>query len=166
MLFCSTIYKPFARSQSSFRTMKFCVIFSNKYEELVNLFWTYLKILGKAISIVLLVEPLGVHGASHLQDLEVSLQLLRDLRGFHVKPAISCWLTSLLLPKEITFISEAFKLIHYFWYITTKLTRRFNFKACLDSLYGGTASFFSKSGPITLFFITCGQQKNINTAKH
>lgn len=59
------------------------------------------------------------------------------------------------------------------WYSTSqhsfvKLTLRFNFKACLDSLYGGTASFFSKSGPIILFFITWGQQqsKNWNTAKN
>lgn len=53
-------------------------------------FLTDLKILGKAISVVLLVEPLGVHGASHLQDFEVSFQLLGDLWGFHIKPTISC----------------------------------------------------------------------------
>lgn len=48
-----------------------------------------------------------------------------------------------------------------------KLTLCFNFRACLDSLYGGTASFFSKSAPITLFFITWGQQnKSSNTANH
>lgn len=40
-----------------------------------------------------------------------------------------------------------------------RLTLCFNFRACLDSLYGGTESFFSKSGPITLFFITWGQHK-------
>ena len=47
--------------------------------------------------------------------------------------------------------------------LSTELTLFFSLTACLDSLYGGTASFFSNSGPITLFFITCGpQQKIIN----
>uniref|UniRef100_A0A3B3H5X4 Spermatogenesis associated 6 n=1 Tax=Oryzias latipes TaxID=8090 RepID=A0A3B3H5X4_ORYLA len=40
-----------------------------------------------------------------------------------------------------------------------ELTLRFNFKASLDSLYGGTASFFSKSGPTMLFFITCRREQ-------
>lgn len=53
-------------------------------------FFSDLKILGKAISVVLLVEPLGIHGSSHLQHLEVSFQLLGHLGGFHVKPSIPC----------------------------------------------------------------------------
>lgn len=51
---------------------------------------TDLKVFGKAISVVLLVEPLRIQGCSHLQHLEVSFQLLSDLRGLHVKPTIPC----------------------------------------------------------------------------
>lgn len=70
---------------------------------------TDLKILGKAISVVLLVEPLWVHGASHLQDLEVSFKLLRELRGFHIKPTISCGFLPLCLVNTTTsVISKAF----------------------------------------------------------
>lgn len=58
--------------------------------EHVNGVFIDLKIFGKAISVILLVEPLGIQGASHLQNLKVSFQLLSDLWGFHIEPTISC----------------------------------------------------------------------------
>lgn len=61
-----------------------------------------LKIFRKPLSVVLLVEPLGIQGAPHLQDLEVSFQFLRHLRGLHIEPAISCGLLLLHLSRKTT----------------------------------------------------------------
>lgn len=72
--------------------------------------FTDLKIFGKAISVILLVEPLGIQGASHLQHLQVSFQLLGDLGGFHIKPTISCCFLPLHLVKTvISMIYKALK---------------------------------------------------------
>lgn len=61
----------------------------------------YLEVFGKALSVILLVEPLRIQGSPHLQDLEVSFQLLSDLRRFHIKPAVSCGFVPLCLGSEL-----------------------------------------------------------------
>lgn len=61
-----------------------------------------LKIFRKPISVVLLVEPLGIQGAPHLQDLQVSFKFPRHLRGFHIEPALSCGLLLLHLSRKTT----------------------------------------------------------------
>lgn len=61
---------------------------------------THLEILGEAVSVVLLVEPLRVQRASHLQDLQVSFQLIGQLRSLHVEPGLSCRFGLLLLTRK------------------------------------------------------------------
>lgn len=72
------------------------------FSEQVTRVLTDLKIFRKPLPVVLLVEPLGIHGAPHLQHLEVSFQFLRHLRGFHIEPAISCGLLLLHLSRKTT----------------------------------------------------------------
>lgn len=71
------------------------------FDEQVIHFYADLKIFRKTISVILLVEPLGIQGAPHLQDLEVSFQFLRQLRGFHIEPAVSCGLLLLHLSRKM-----------------------------------------------------------------
>lgn len=68
--------------------------------------FTYLEILWEAVSVVLLVEPLGVQRASHLKDLQVSLQLLGQFRSFHVEPGFSCRFCLLLLTIKNKYIQD------------------------------------------------------------
>lgn len=66
-----------------------------------------LEIFRKPIPVVLLVEPLGIQGAPHLQDLEVSLQFLRQLRGLHIEPAAPRGLLLLHLRRKTTSLPSA-----------------------------------------------------------
>ena len=58
---------------------------------------THLEELGQAVAVALLVEALGVQGTPHLDDLEVGLELRRELGGLHVEPTVAGRLVALLL---------------------------------------------------------------------
>lgn len=75
----------------------------NLLKRLFKVLVTHLEIFGEAVSVILLVEPLGIQRASHLQNLKVSFQLLGQLRCLHVKPSISCRFLLLLLEEKHKF---------------------------------------------------------------
>lgn len=75
----------------------------NLVKRLFEVLVTHLEIFGEAVSVILLVEPLGIQGASHLQNLKVSFQLLGQFRCLHVKPSVSRRFLLLLLEEKHLF---------------------------------------------------------------
>ena len=61
---------------------------------------TYLEVSGSFFGVVGLVVAGGVQGGTHLDNLEVSLQLGCDLWCWHVKPSLASRLLSLSLRKD------------------------------------------------------------------